>query len=815
MLADYQALVSGRIESARPTGFDVPVGGLPNMLFDWQQAIVRWATRLGRAAIFAQVGLGKTFMQVAWANAVSRHTGGRVLIICPLAVSHQTIAEAARLGIGVTGVRSRDGADASPSPIVITNYDMAIREGAFDFSRFTAIVLDESSRLKGYTSRTRRFLTEACAGIPFRLCCTATPSPNDTTELGQTAEFLGVMTSGEMLTRWYIRDSQHANELRLKGHAVKHFWQWVATWAVCLNRPSDLGACYSDEGYLLPPLRIHYQEVEADHSRAWSQVDEHGQVSLYLDGNRSATAMWREKRETLPARIRRAAAIVATAPDRPWIIWHETDRERDAIQAAIPEAVIVTGSQQPEEKERLLTDFASGRARILATKPKIGAWGLNLQHCADVVFVGPTHKWEELYQAIGRCHRYGQHQSVNVHLVYAESETGIMENLHQKWEKHEAMHEQMIAAVREHGLQDIRPALGMETAVETDVRRGATWEMRLGDSVLALRELPPDSVHLSLSSWPFSDQYMYSANVYDFGNCQNDDDFARQMAFLLPELLRVTISGRMALVHAKDRTVYGTKNAGFRYIEPFSDRCVEMMARAGWLYYGRITIATDPVHENNQTNSLGYSNLQKDASRIGVGMPEYLLLFRKPHRPTAAGGTWSDEPVELPSGYSLPRWQVDANSLWRSNGRILAPWETGGYDYHAHIEAMEEKDERGELGRANGPLLPTDCPAVWWNVKRFNVLNGRMAREQQDERHVCPLQLDVCERAIVRWSNPGDLVLDYFMGVGSVGVTALQLGRRAIGIELKRSYWEAASRYLEQVGLAATQRSLADLLEVE
>lgn len=340
-----------------------------------------------------------------------------------------------------------------------------------------------------------------------------------------------------------------------------------------------------------------------------------------------------------------------------------------------------------------------------------------------------------------------------------------------------------------------------------------------GDSVFVLSAMPANSIHLSVSSWPFSDQYMYSPSANDMGNCNNDAEFFEQMDYLLPELHRVTVPGRMAIVHCKDRIVYGTKNNGYFYIEPFSDKCLAAMMKHGWLFYGRITVATDPVRENAQTNRLGHGELQKDSTRIGIGMPEYLLIFRKPHAKTAKGGTWSDEPVTSltpGNGYSLPRWQIDANSLWRSSGnRHLLPYERDGYDYHAHVCHLEALDARHELGRANGERIPCDHPLVWSDIQRTAVLNSRMAKEQSDERHICPLQTDLIERCITRWSNPDDVVLDYFMGIGSVAVVALEQGRKAIGAELKESYYDTAVRYLRETEMHLSQPTLFDLLALE
>jgi hypothetical protein len=344
---------------------------------------------------------------------------------------------------------------------------------------------------------------------------------------------------------------------------------------------------------------------------------------------------------------------------------------------------------------------------------------------------------------------------------------------------------------------------------------GQNFALYHGDSVLAMPGMPDASVGLSVSSWPFSDQYAYSPSVNDFGNCDGDEDFFAQMDYLLPELLRVTIPGRLAIVHCKDRILYGSRNDGWRKIIRFSDKCADAMEKHGWDFYGRITVATDPVRENNQTNNLPYSELQKDASRFGVGMPEYLLLFRRPHTKTAEGGQWSDERVTLtPDDYSLPRWQLDANSFWRSDGqRQLLPWEEEGYSYAAHVAYLEELDRKIQLGRAHGQPIPTDNPWVWWDISRIKVLNGRLAKENEDEKHICPLQLDLIERCITRWSNPGDIVLDYFAGIGSVPHQALKMGRRGVGIELKRSYFLVAARYLDDLEMQLSQPTFFDLLE--
>jgi DNA modification methylase len=351
-----------------------------------------------------------------------------------------------------------------------------------------------------------------------------------------------------------------------------------------------------------------------------------------------------------------------------------------------------------------------------------------------------------------------------------------------------------------------------------DQQVGEKYALYHGDSVLALPGIPDNSIHLSLTSIPFSDQYAYSPSINDFGNCESNDDFFAQMAYLIPEVLRVTIPGRFAVVHVKDRIIYGSRNNGYRKVQRFSDDTADCYEAHGFDFYGRITVVTDPVRENAQTNNLPYSELKKDASRFGVGMPEYLLLFRKPHTTTAEGGQWSDARVDsiTDENYGLPRWQLDANSFWRSSGeRQLMPWEAGGYDYKAHIAYLEDLDRKILLGRAQGQPLPVDNDWVWWDIQRIKVLNGKVAKESEDEKHIAPLQLDLIERCITRWSNPGDVVLDYFMGIGSTCWQAIQMNRRAVGIELKKSYFTLACKFLQEEEFKLRQPTMFDALEVE
>jgi superfamily II DNA or RNA helicase len=437
---DYQEFLKAKHEHRSASGF--APGELHPRHFPFQRDIVAWAVQQGRAAVFADTGLGKTGMQVEWARHVQRHTNGAVLIAAPLAVAHQTIAEGAQLDCRITYVKSQ--AEVTGAGLFITNYD---RITAFDGAAFGGIVLDESSILKSYSGKTKQALISQFSTTPYRLACTATPAPNDYMELGNHAEFLGIMPSHEMLMRWFINDTMKAGGYRLKGHAESAFWQWVASWAACVSHPRDLG--YDESGYDLPPLDIRQHTVAADIDRLIRQTGQ-----FVSEGKQSATGLWRDKAETAPARCAASLDIVRSDPAESWLIWVSTDAEADTMRAALDPAltVEVRGSQSAEEKERRLTAWLRGEKRYLITKPKIAGFGINAQHCARQVFVGITYSFEYLYQALRRSYRFGQTRPVIAHLVVAETESNVLAVVNAKQAMHREMQAKMTQAMRETGL---------------------------------------------------------------------------------------------------------------------------------------------------------------------------------------------------------------------------------------------------------------------------------------------------------------------------------------------------------------------------
>lgn len=447
---DYATFLTTKRPVVEPTGFTVAPEDIAPHGFLHQRDIVRWGLRLGKAAIFAGVGLGKTWMQLEWARHVTAHTGKPVLIISPLAVAPQTIKEGIKFGIQVDHVIDQMEVerilDHKRERIFITNYDNAHK---FNPDAFAGVVLDESSILKHY-SKTFFALTNAWKDTPFRLCCTATPAPNDFVEFGNHSMFLGIMHFKDVLARWFVGEGDIARSARLKHHAREDFWRWLTSWAVCISKPADLGYQYDMPGYDLPELHVHEHRLPAPQSsidRAWSKG------MLLPDDSANATSFHTLKRESLSARVDKAVEIVAGVSDiDPIILWCHTDYEADALRKAFPGAIEVRGSQTPKHKEELLTAFSEGKERLIITKPSIAGMGLNWQHCNRAVRIGVDFSFETTYQSMGRIHRYGQTRPVHEHFIYAETEGSIRHILKQKQDAFVAMQSEMRTAMQRHGL---------------------------------------------------------------------------------------------------------------------------------------------------------------------------------------------------------------------------------------------------------------------------------------------------------------------------------------------------------------------------
>lgn len=423
-MSSYQKFLETKQVAAVESGFTGDLSGYP--LFDYQNAIVDWALRRGRAAVFADTGLGKTIMQTAWADQVVRHTGKPVLLLAPLAVSYQTVKKSAEYGI--TAKMAISQADVTEPGIYVTNYE---KLDHFDAESFSGVVLDESSILKGMNGSTRQKITEAFSRTPYRLSCTATPSPNDHMELGTQSEFLGVMRQLEMLAMYFIHDGGDTSKWRLKGHGVRRFWEWVSTWAVLIRKPSDLG--FADDAHELPEVVYHEHIIETE-----------PEGGLLVSPAQGLMERNQARRDSVADRVELAADIVNGIDDSV-LVWCNLNDEAERLGQSINGAVEVRGSDSDKHKEYALLGFSEGEVQKLVTKPKIAGFGMDWSHCNQMVFVGLSDSWEQYYQAVRRCQRFGQKRQVHVHVVSADTEGAVVANIKEKDRKNEEMAKQMVS----------------------------------------------------------------------------------------------------------------------------------------------------------------------------------------------------------------------------------------------------------------------------------------------------------------------------------------------------------------------------------
>ncbi len=721
MTTTYEAFLNAKAQIDPATGLqDVP--RLNPMLFAFQRDLVTWALHRGRAAIWADCGLGKTPMQLEWAQ----HVPGDVLIAAPLAVANQTVREGEKFGIAVAYAKTPHDITGK---ITITNYE---RMDAFDPSRFAGVVLDESSILKAYDGKTRTALIEQFSQTPFRLCCTATPAPNDYMEIGNHAEFLSVMSRAEMLSMFFVHDGGETQQWRLKGHAQKDFWRWLCSWAMMLRHPSDVG--YDDGGFVLPELVLHDHVVESE---------EAPDGLLFPVIAQSLSERLAARRSSLHARVDQAVRLSEAEPREQWLVWCNLNSESAALAAALPDAVEVSGSDSADHKIAAAEGFQSGRVRIVVSKPSIWGFGMNFQSCARMVFVGLSDSYEAYYQAVRRCWRFGQDRPVQVHIVTARTEGAVVANIERK----EADAMRMASAMVEH-MQQLNAAelRGAGSRFKTDYVRecvqGDRWTAHLGDCIDVVAELADESVDFTVYSPPFSSLYTYSASDRDMGNCTDDAMFLEHYRLLVRDLLRVTKPGRLVSFHCMNLPT-NKVNHGYIGLRDFRGALIRAHEAEGWIYHSEVCIWKDPVVQMQRTKALGllHKQLKKDSCLSRQGIPDYLVTMRKPgENPSRVSHTNESFPVS--------EWQ-----------KIASP--------------------------------------IWMDINPSDTLQFRSAREEADERHIAPLQLEVIRRALRLWSRPGDVVLSPFMGIGSEGYVALQEGRRFVGAELKRSYWEQAVRNLK------------------
>lgn len=831
MSNDYTDFLRQKIKMANFAGFNVEPGNLSPILFPHQRDIVRWAVLGGNRAIFAKFGLGKSVMQCEWLRQIVTATGEPGLIVCPLGVRQELIRDAAMVGVDLRFIRTAE--EMTPDHLFyITNYE-SVRDGKLNPQSFGAVSLDEASVLRSFGSKTYQEFLPLFEGVKFKLVNTATPSPNRFKELIHYAGFLGVMDTGQALTRFFQRDSEKAGNLTLYPHKEQEFWLWVSSWAVFIQYPSDLG--YSDEGYNLPEMDVVYHEVPTDYEKAGADRD--GQALMFQDPAMGLSAAAAEKRDSLPARVAKAAEIVDASPDDHFVIWHDLETERHAIQQAIPEAVSVWGSQDLEEREKRIVGFGDGEYRILSTKPVIAGSGCNFQrHCHREIFAGIGFKFNDFIQAIHRVQRFQQPHKVRIDVIYSEAEREVLRTLQQKWAQHEEMVKNMTEIIKKFGLNQLamQETLARSIGIDRIEVNGERFSVANNDCVEEAKLKPENHVDLIVTSIPFANHYEYSPSYNDFGHTEDNDHFWGQMDYLTPELLRILKPGRIYACHVKDRILFGNvTGAGAPTVSPFHCEAIMHGRKHGFDYMGLITIVTDVVRENNQTYRLGWSEQCKDGTKMGVGSPEYVILFRKPQTDRSKG--YADVPVKKSKDdYTRAHWQVDAHAFWRSSGnRQITAEELAGlgpdklasmftkfslqnvYDYDFHIKIGEELEARGALPSTFMSLAPgSHHPDVWHDVTRMLTLNSDQSRRAV-EKHVCPLQFDIVDRLIERYSNKDELVYDPFCGLGTVPYRAILKGRKGGGSELNPGYFMDQVHYLKSAEREFSMPTLFDALEAE
>lgn len=739
-----------------PSGFNPD--SVDSFLFDFQADITKWAIRRGRAAIFADCGLGKTPMQLEWAKNITEHTCGKVLIVAPLAVSGQTINEGKKFDIEV----KRFGQD---SAIQIINYEQMHK---IDPDDYVGIVLDESSILKSFTGKYRTELIGMFQNTPYRLACTATPSPNDYMEIGNHAEFLGVMSRTEMLSMFFINDAGDTGTWRLKGHAESEFWKFVCSWAVMIRKPSDLG--YFDNGFTLPDLKIIPHVIKSNRPL---------NGSLFLFAAKTLSERREARKQSMQERCKVAADLVNNS-DETWLIWCDLNAESETLTKMIDGAVEVKGADSPEHKEKSMLDFSAGKIKCLVTKPKIAGFGMNWQICHNMAFVGLSDSYEAYYQALRRCYRFGQEHEVSAHIITSELEGNVVANINRKEKDAMKMAANMVEHMSEISRENIKGTARASSEYITDKASGPGWNLYLGDAIELIKNIPDNSIHYSIFSPPFASLFTYSNSTRDMGNCADLDEFVVHFKFLAADLFRVIKQGRLLSFHCMNLPSTITHD-GVIGMKDFRGDLIRIFEAVGFIYHSEVCIWKDPLVQATRTKTLtlAHKQISKDSAMCAQGYPDYIVTMRKPGK--------NLEPI--------------------AHGRRF---ETYAGDMP---EPTERKQNDPRVNKYSHKVWQRYASPVWFDIRQTYTLNS--IKSEKDEKHICPLQLDTIERCLEMWSNKGDTVLSPFAGIGSEGYQSLIMERHFIGFELKPEYFHVAVSNMKKALLNKTQLNLFEVADAK
>ena len=741
MRTDYNEFLNKKDFTIQSINFDIDVSEINPILFSFQKDIVKWAVKKGHCAVFLDTGLGKTLIQLEWARII----GKTALIFAPLSVARQTIREGKKIGIDVNYVRSE--ADIVEG-INITNYEMVEH---FSGDNIGAIILDESSILKSLSGKIKQKLISQFKNIPYKLCCTATPAPNDYTELGNHAEFLNICSMKEMLAMFFINaNKEHTyifenttiikkgsnkggTEWRIKHHAEDAFFRWLSKWAIVITKPSDIG--YDDENFNLPALNINPIFIKSDYKQ---------DNKLFFTGLSGIVDRTNVRADTIGLKLERLNDIINH--NNQIIIWCGLDKESAAVKSLFNGiSREVKGSDSPEDKAKAFEDFQDGKYQILITKPKIGGFGMNFQNASEMVFFGLNDSWESFYQSVRREWRFGQKNPVNVHILLTEQEREVYKNIERKDKQAQRLKAKMVELLKDYEQNEIQ---GIE--IKKDDYKEATvvkhnWKAMLGDSCIRLQEIQDESIDLSIYSPPFADLFVYSNSYRDLGNCRNWDEFFIHYEFIVKELLRTAKQGRLSCVHTSDIPAMANRD-GYIGLKDFPGKVIRLHEECGWTFIGRAYVQKNPQAQAIRVKSkaLLFVQMQKDSSHSRPALIDQILIFKKPGE----------------------------------NKIPITPVANG------------ELDNNKWISWAHG---------IWTDIKETDTLQYYCARDANDEKHICPLQLGTIERCIKLYSNPGETILTPFMGIGSEAYMAVKLGRKAVGIELKESYFNIAINNLKSI----------------
>jgi DNA modification methylase len=704
---NYHEFLESKRKTFIESGFTISESKLNKSLKDFQKFGVKTALFKGKFAFFFDCGLGKTFCQLEWAKQVSFKTKKKVLILAPLAIVEQTKNEAVKFGIEL------DCFD-------ITNYDQLKN---IDTSIYSGVVLDESSILKGRDGKLSSLIIERFKTTPYKLCCTATPSPNDHMELGQHSEFLGGMSYLEMLAMFFVHDGGETSKWRLRKHAQDNFWKYVSGWSMAIDNPSSLGFC--SEGYNLPEIEYieHIIKVE--------NLSE----NLFGDVAVSATDLHKDLNRSFDARIKKTLELV-NANDNQKIVWGLKNNETDTLVKLIPNSINVQGSDSPEYKAKHLNGFANNEFKTLITKTSIASFGMNYQQCNEMIFMSYDFKFEAFYQAVRRCYRFGQKNKVTVHILIPESQTNVRSTILAK----EKQHFERIKEMSRYSAETNYKIAKSKVKIMNKEIKTEKYHLINGDCVQETAKLPDNCADIIVFSPPFAELYVYSDKEEDMGNVSDYKQFEQHFKYLIPELKRTLKSGRMCAIHCMDLPIQKGKE-GYIGLRDFSGMLIDWFQKEGFIYHSKVTLWKNPVTEMQRTKALGllHKTIKKDSIMSRVGIPDYVLFFR------------NEGENETP----VTHQDKDSSKL----------------DY-----------------------LPVDlwqkyASPVWYDIDYSRTLQYRSGRDGNDEKHICPLQLDTIERILHLYSNEGETVLSPFGGIGSEGCTAIKMNRKSISIELKESYF--------------------------